>query len=530
MAFDFDIQDSSHAPIRGHNVSVPEDLLDPSFSPDMLNVLSTDGALIKRTGYTELLTGLSAVSPNPVMEGIEYGDSSGVLHSVIFTTDKMIEYTSTPAWVSRTPSGGYLTGTSANHIFAYPVGGVGADYLYFTNGVDKLKYWTGSSTFADLTTFGFTTLKAKTLIGYKGHLVLGNIIDEDSSKFPYRIRWSKAGDPTYWAGKLWSQLTGAEQAAWISEGNVGESDWVDNLAPVSAGFANLIEDETNSAVMRFLPIKDVLACYKENSIYNITYMGDPRYFVPRMQVADRGAISPKGVCSVGDAHLVVSNDNIYIYDGFYLQDPPIGNRIKKKFFADLNWDARDRIYCKAFPQKFEAWILYPTGTSTVPNAAYCWNWLYDSWTPHEFGDTGYSLMNWVDTFNQMTALYGVSGNVFKLFDGYTDNGTNISAYARTKLNEYPNQNVPGIQRKTSRRIEIQSAGTNPNVSIGGTDNLLSAPQFETARAITGSAIGIKRADSQQSGRYLTLKVSDSSNGEPFQWAGHTIYAETRGAV
>ncbi|RJQ39441.1 MAG: hypothetical protein C4555_03245 [Dehalococcoidia bacterium] len=491
------------APIGGINYSLPENLLDHVYSRDMQNVIIEDGLIKKRSGYTQVAA--SFPNANPVMEGFEYGDASGTLHTIFMTTQKLIEYTSPSTWTDRT-GGSNFSGSASNQIFIAPVGGLATENLYFTNGVDNIKVWTGSGNWSNLTTTGFTSLKAKCLIGFKGHLVLGDTTEDTTNKFPYRIRWSTVGNPTTWN-------------------------------TTTAGFVNLVEDKTNSKVMCMHPMVSNLIVYKFGSIYQLTYQGDPNYFVPRMKVADRGAISRKGVAPFGDYHLVVTQDNIEVFDGAGFVKPAPGNRIKADFFGNLNWAQRELIFACGFPSRFEVWIIYPTGSSSVPDTAYCWNYKDDTWTKHVFADTIYSLMNFNEsTFGGTVAIQpiaGLSGNVMKLFSGNNDNGTAIDGYFRTKLHNYREFSTKDwkadVALKTVQRIELDSTGALPTVQIGTVNSLLETVDYDTATAVAAGETGVVKVDKRKTGRYITMKVRENTDTTPFQVAQVTPFFEPQGA-
>lgn len=492
------------APISGINYSLPESLLEHTYSRDMMNVIIEDGLIKKRSGYTQVAA--SFPNANPVMEGFEYGDASGNLHTIFVTTQKIIEYTAPSTWTDRTSTLN-LTGTAAaNPIFIAPVGGLATENLYITNGTDPIKVWTGSGNWSNLTTTGFTsgsnsTLRAKCLVGFKGHLLLGDTT-EASARFPYRIRWSTVGNPTTWN-------------------------------TTTAGFTNLIEDKTNSKVMCMHPMGPVLIVYKFGSIYQLTYQGDPNYFVPRMKVADRGAISRKGVAPFGDFHLVVTQDNIEIFDGQGFVKPAPGNRIKQDFFGNLNWSQREIIYACSFPSRFEVWIIYPTGSSTVPDTAYCWNYKDNTWTKHTFAGTFYSLINLNETFSTIQPLGGMNGNVMKMFNGNNDNGTVIDGYFRTKLHNYRELSQPGLdmsgQIKTVQSVEIESSGTIPTIQVGTVNSTLGTVDYDTAETAVEGETGVIKIDKRKSGRYVTLKIRENTDSTPFQVGQYTAYLEPRGA-
>lgn len=491
------IQITIPVPVGGLNFALPENLLDHVYSRDMQNMIIEDGLIGKRYGYTAV--GGSFPNANPVMEGFEYGDASGALHTVFMTTQKLIEFTSPTTWTDRT-GGVNFTGTYANPIFIAPVGGLSLENLYITNGVDAIKVWTGSGNWSTLTTAGFTTLKGKCLAQFKGHLLVGDVL-ENTLNFPYRVRWSQVGNPTVWN-------------------------------TVSAGFLNLIEDKTNSKVMCMHPMGPVLIVYKAGSIYQLAYQGDPNYFVPKMKIADRGAISRKAVAPFGDYHLVVTKDNIEVFDGQGFVKPAPGNKIKQDFFGNLNWSARETIFTQSFPSKFQVWIIYPTGVSTTPSSAYCWNYKDDTWTKHSFNDTIYSLINLDETFSTSQPLIGINGNVMKLFSGNTDNGTAVDAWFRTKLHNYKefNSSKAKVENyiKTIYRVDAETDGELPTVQIGTINSLLDAIDYDTAQVLVEGETYVKKITCEKSGRYITIKFRQNTDSTPFRMAQYTAYIEPRG--
>ena len=496
---------SAKAPIKGIDTSVPEDEMSPLNYPDGINVDTTDGKLVKAKGYTQLLAGFP--DAQPVMEGVEYGDTSGVLHLAFCTQDKLIEYNSGDTWSDRSAAIA-MTGDEDDAVFMVNVAGLSTDRLVITNGVDVMKTWTGSGNWTNLTTTGFTTLLGKCAAGFKGHLVIGDT-SEDGTLKPYRIRWSNNSDATIWNG-------------------------------VTAGFLNLVEDNENSRVMTLLALRQALIAYKYGSIVNLTYKAGVGgiYFSANQVIANSGAISRKGVCPVGDLdlHLMVTEDNIHIFDGFDFQrvsgNKYLGDRIKSSFFSELNWAKRGLIFCKAFPEQYKVVIIYPTGSSTVCDKARIWDWKEDAWHTRDFTNDGYSLISVGQFFSARKALYGINSNIMTLFSGNTDNGTAIDANFRTKLHDFSDLDRQlGKLKKTTERVELESKGTDPQVEIASTNNITTTPSFTTGTVVADDPSGLKINTSESiraTGRYMSLKVRDNSTTAPFEVAKYSIFFRPRG--
>lgn len=495
-----------YAPIKGLDVSVPEERQDPLTSPDLANVEVIDGALEGRLGYSEHLASFPN-SSNEIMEGVQYGDSAGTLHLLFCDKVKLTERTTGPdAWTDRSAAIS-MTGDASNPIFMVPVGGLSTDKLYISNGVDPIKQWSAGLSWTDLSLTGFSTLLAKCMIGFKGSLVLGDFT-ADGTHRPYGIRWSDQSDPTTWNG-------------------------------VTAGTLNLIEDEENSKVQTLIPLKDALIAYKEKAIYSLNYKGGRGgiYFAATQVISDDGAISRKAVAHIPDldAHLVVTTGrNIKLFDGFNFRKRSkgkhIGNRIKKKFFSELNWANRGKIYVKDIPEKSSVIILMPNGASTVPDRAYIWNYQEDAWFISDYNDAAYSITYADIFFSTIKQMLNISGNVFELDNGNDDNGNAIDRNWRTRLHHFGGLDPELIdKRMTCTRVEFDTSGTFMDAEVSGVNNSEDSPSFSSVTAISDEpATGTARIATKASGTYLTLKVSKNSTDAPGRIAKYAMFLSEGG--
>jgi hypothetical protein len=457
-------------PIRGLDLDNPEKYLRQGFTPELTNFLIERGRLVKRKGFDEQLA--SPPGTGNIMEGFEYGDSSGNLHLVFGSTDKFMEYNSGDTWSDR--SGTDFTGDEEDHIFFATVGGSGATNLYIHNTKDPIKTWSGSGNASALSLTGFSTLIANTMLGYRGHLLLGGTT-EDGTYWPYRIRWSNIADPTTWNG-------------------------------VTAGFVDLIEDKENSAILNLSPFRNIFVAYKEQSIYNVSYDSNAQSFVGKVRIQDRGIIGPKAVCPVqnGARHLVVTEDNILLYNGFDFDEPPIGDRIKSQFFSELDFTKRKRIFCMAVPERYEAWILCPD------DYAYVWNWSRDAWSKVEFAETIHSMIYTKQFFSGRRTLLGNATNqLMRMFNTNADDGAAITATMRTPLSD-----MGALVRKTIHRIELDSIGL-PKVDIYSSNNLLDTTTATPAVKLDFADVNGKHKvdipQDNQNGRYLSTRITDATS-------------------
>ena len=487
-------------PLKGYDDSLPEWLLDDTKTADLQNSKIEDGLIKDRLGYTEVAASFSVASNNPVMECFEWGDSSGTLKPVFATTEGLVELTTPSTWNARF-TGVALTGAATDPVFLTPLESTSSESLYCCNGVDTLKVWTGTGNWTTLTTTGKTTLKAGCILGWNGHLLCGDVT-ENAVNYPFQVMWSNVGDATTWNG-------------------------------ASAGFGNLTREKVNGRVQTMVPLGDVVVVYKKSSIYQLSYQGSPNYFIARMKISDSGAISRKAVAPFEDFHLVVTEENIHIFDGFSFIKPAIGDRIKKKFFTDLNWAARGTIFTQTDADKYEVWIFLPTGVATSPNAAWCWNWRDDSWTYHTFPESIYSAGRFNETFTNRQVVLGTNAKPVYFQNGTTDDGTAITAYWRTKLNDYSTLGQ-GLSTdiKTVRRVEwdVLDSTPLPKVQIGVVNNLTDTITYTTAVVLRDGDTGIKMSThNNSSGRYITYKMTNDAGAASYSAARYYPYVEFRKA-
>ena len=206
----------------------------------------------------------------------------------------------------------------------------------------------------------------------------------NTENFPYRVRWSGFGDVTFW--RVRSDST--------------------------AGFVDLIEEAGNAPILAMRPLREVLAVYKTNSIYTLVARGSGE-FDPELKAGDKGIVSSNAVAPVidGNQHLMVAEDNIYLFNGFSLTTPALGNKVRKYFFERLDASKKTQIVVHSVPSRNECWILFDVLEDFAldehnTREAICWNWEYNSWTHHSLHAHGFLHSN--TYFSAPTSVVGIS--------------------------------------------------------------------------------------------------------------------------
>lgn len=131
---------------------------------------------------------------------------------------------------------------------------------------------------------------------------------------------------------------GVRQDAWWCSGLYDHAVWKPSQATQCAT-ARLIDTPGDIRAGRALG-SDIVV-YKESSMYYGTFQGPPVIWAFNVISNQIGAPCQEAVVSIGTAHLFLGNDNFYAFDGTRPQ--PIGDGLKKWFFADQNPKFRHRV-------------------------------------------------------------------------------------------------------------------------------------------------------------------------------------------
>ena len=389
------------APYRGINSAIEEKHLDPEagFARFVVNMLPTGRRTVARRPGLRIHEAASIGASAPVFF-FDFGDSIGEYRLLGFTDNGYVfeinkDDEDEPELSSRkrfwTIAQGLPEGRPVQNYSVGIVGGTGNTLIFVTIGRDvPLKRLLFDNT-VDQTrrplpntentggirqedgSIDVDQYRADTLTGHNGFLLLGSTREREGANwrnYPYRLRWSKFGVPD-----VFKDLTPE--------------------SPFRGGRVDLLEDEYNGRILRIVPLRKALVVYKENSIYNIALRQDGSFY-PEMTVGTKGVLAPGAVAPVrnGMAHLVISHDDIYLYDGFKLQNPAIGMYMRDKFFDLLQWSPDDvvndnfeSIKCVSFPQRQETWIFCSVNGNAPDGwrgrAAWCWDWKDGGFTFHE---------------------------------------------------------------------------------------------------------------------------------------------------
>lgn len=220
------------------------------------------------------------------------------------------------------------------------------DTFVVTNGVDQPQKYTGSGTFANLTTTlaagSITT--AEIVFTFKDHLCLMNNT-ENTADCPQRVSWTNIGSLEDWIN-----------------GTAGYQDLVDDVSWVVS--AALLSE--NEAIV-----------YKERSIVNMTWVGGHTPFRFKTQVLGTGALSKDSIDSGTGEHMIVGPDLTYAYKGG-TEIEILDDKIKKTMYGRLNKEYANRIFVIYIEEDDELQIWIPTDTA-YPDEVWCTNVIDEIW-------------------------------------------------------------------------------------------------------------------------------------------------------
>jgi hypothetical protein len=232
-----------------------------------------------------------------------------------------------------------------------------------------------------------------------------------------------------------------------------------------AGFVEL--SDTAGAILDALTMRDILQIYKEDAVYSASYTGrqDNQIFNFRLVTDSKGIYARGCVCDIGGRHFLVSDGDIYLYDGTNFQSIA-DERVKKYFFNNVNAVEYKKSYCEFYHRTGEVWLFFPSLGSTECDRALVWDSNENVWSYREIPDANCATFAVIDTQSGYTwldiigaqwntpptlpdvdpwpqwALPGLDlalkdslilgGNqkLYKMDAGNTADGTNMECYAR----------------------------------------------------------------------------------------------------
>lgn len=226
------------------------------------------------------------------------------------------------------------------------------DYYVYSNGVDPLLYW-------DMATATMTALLGGTSLGCKAMVMIGErlcLYGISAVDAPRRVQWTVAGG--------------------LSVTPVA-TDWTDP----GSGDTDLDSVFGEDVIQTAHKLGNYVVVYGKKTIAMQEYTGtspdNPYNFYVR--VAGTGTPSERGVANLGDSHIVMGWDDIYIYKGG-TDVESIGDRVSSELFSLINPTYINRSFLVYLDEQYEIRLYFPLIGSSTPNCYFTYSLKNRSWS------------------------------------------------------------------------------------------------------------------------------------------------------
>ena len=460
----------------GLNVAKPPHLIEDNQLSVASNIVYRAGKWQKRDGYAQLA---ATTETSDVIEVADQLRHDGAVRRLMATEARIYSWNGSAYTSLITES--VARATSDKVFFAeinnsiYRVDSKNAPAVSTTGNFTAVSWDTSSS--------GRNLTLAKCVVAFNSRLLFFNVTDGTDGAVPYRILYTDALDYDR-----------------IANANYVDIDY--SMAPILAA--------------RKLA-HNLVAVYKSDGVVTIQDTGAPLYFVPkaRQQV---GIIGSKAVTDIPNAHVFVSNDSIYLFNGSAVE--PIADKtVVNELFDNLNYTWKANVYCWTDWKNREVNIHYPTGSSEIPNAVLIWNYQHNCWSSSTQSE--YSGFYRYRTVAVPEVYYGAaSGRVHQR----DTSGTDISAAITTTLATKAYHGSYGLQHALSQtpdsdyvqvlRVQTDATPASTTISVGTADLGTDSPTY-VGETITDTDGKAPRADFNEFGRYITIKAANFTSVSEF---------------
>jgi hypothetical protein len=187
---------------------------------------------------------------------------------------------------------------------------------------------------------------------FKYHLI-GLGVTDPGGDFLDAVHWSNAADP------------GQIPDTWIPAADNEAGD-------------NILADE-DGAIIDGMALRDSFFIYKQDSVYEMTYVGGQAVFRFRKVFGSTGVLTRNCIVRVKGSHVVLGNGDIYRHDGQNMESI-IDSKLRDVFFSTIDDVTYENSFCVYLEPREEVWFCVPTTGLTRPSLALVWNV-----TTNEFG-------------------------------------------------------------------------------------------------------------------------------------------------
>jgi len=240
----------------------------------------------------------------------------------------------------------------------------------FNNSIDFPMYWAG-----------LTANKALALPGWPANTSAALIAQHKFHLFALNMTVSSVNNGSQF---LWSDaaLPGAIPASWTPS------------ATNEAGSGQL--SETPGVITAGRSLRDSFIIYKSNAAYTVDYVKGNDKFVTKLLWSRAGALSSRAVDDANGFHVVVTEGDIVINDG-YSQPKSIAEGLVRRFLFDqISTSNFDTLQVLHDFVNNDVWIMFPETGETFCTIALVYNLASQAWGVVDLADVAYTAMGIID--------------------------------------------------------------------------------------------------------------------------------------
>lgn len=384
-------------------------------------------------------------------------------------------------------------------------GGVLGGVLVMNNGKDQPAYW-GGNTANDLATLtGWdSNWRCAVIAPFKNYLVALDIT-KSGTRYPHMVKWSHAADP----------------------GTI-PSSWNEADPSKDAGEVDLAE--TPDLLVDALPLGDALCIYKERSVYEMRFVGQPYIFQFRRLPGECGMLARGCGVNTPVGNFVLTSGDVVLNSGQGIQS--VANaQVRKWIFDTLDTTNFRRAFVTSNPQKNEVLVCFPSAGASVCDKAAVYNWTTQKWGLRDLPSATYGATGQLDfaagttwasdsaawstdeTYwteneyapNEARLVFSTTSSLRAFDTGWTDDGTNALTGSVERVGlSFDDPYSVKVLRAVFPRIDGIS-GSPMTIQVGAAMYPDESPTWSPpVTFMVGSNV---KADTFATGRYLAIRFS-----------------------